>query len=474
MDELFVRLRTWEREGCLPFHMPGHKRNSTRFPALAALGAGLDLTEIPGFDDLHEPEEILLDAQARCAALYGSRAAFFCVNGSTGGILAGIRAATRRGDRVLMARNCHKAVYHAVELCGLVPVFLQPPLLADFGCASSLPPAQIEAALRAQPDIRLVILSSPSYEGVLCDLASICAHAHAREIPVFVDEAHGAHLGFSDFFPQSACQLGADLVVQSFHKTLPSLTQTAVLHCNSTRISRDEVARQLGIFQTSSPSYLFLASLALCVTLLETQRTSLFSDWSTRLLRFHAKLTPLQHLQLLKPRADLFALDPSKLLIGTAGSGLSGAALALRLRERHHIQVEMAQAHYALAMTGAGDTNEQLDALADALLAIDADCKPCPLPDFPPSLPLPNACLGLEEALAAPFLYRSPEESEHCVSAASIWLYPPGIPLILPGERFSKALLSQITQAQALGLRVITTRGDVSQGLAVLSDFLPD
>lgn len=469
MDGLFSRLRDWEEGGALPFHMPGHKRNTARFPHLAALGAGFDVTEIPGFDDLHAPEEILREGQARCAALYGSLAAFFCVNGSTGGILAGIRAATRRGDRVLVARNCHKAVYHALELCDLRPVFVQPPLLSLFGCAASLPPDAVEKALQEYPDIRLVILTSPTYEGILSDVAAICRLAHARAIPVLVDEAHGAHLGLSPDFPASALQAGADVVVQSLHKTLPSLTQTALVHLPSTRISREELQRQLGIFQTSSPSYLLLASMDACVRLLEEEGDALFSAWSKRLRHVRQRLAPLCHLRLLGEGAGLFALDPGKLVIGTAGSGLSGVSLASCLRERYQIQVELASEHYVIAMTGMGDTDGMLDAFAEALLEVDASCVGTDMPELPTQLPLPLCRFGMADTLSQPWEVRPAEVCVDAVSAAAIWVYPPGIPLVLPGEVLSASLVEQLAHLRTIGLRVLSTYGDLAQGFAVLS-----
>jgi len=469
MDALFKRLCQWETEGAIPFHMPGHKRNTALAPYLKKLSAGMDVTEIPGFDDLHAPEEILKTAMEETAALYGSRHAFFCVNGSTGGILASIRAATRRGDRVLVARNCHKAVYHALELCGLFPIYLAPPSLVGFGCAGSLPPGLVEEALALHADIRMVILTSPSYEGVLCDIASICHLAHAREIPVFVDEAHGAHLGLSKDFPAGAIAQGADLVVQSAHKTLPSLTQTAFVHLCSGRISRDELARQLGIFQTSSPSYLLLASMEGCVSLLRLQREPLFDAWRRRLDQFRKQMAALGKLTLLQAGQDgIFALDPSKLVIGTAGTDCSGLALAERLRERYQIQVEMAMEDYAVAMTSPADTDEMMEALAGALLELDAACTSRTEQKPLPPLPLPHARLSMEEASALPWQLLPRGRAASAVSAAAIWAYPPGIPLVLPGEEISGELVENLSRMEALGIKLVATRGALPEQLAVL------
>jgi len=266
MDEksLLQLLRENGEAGRLPFHMPGHKRNTERFPHLQHLSAAEDITEIDGFDNLHGAEGILAESMHSAAELWHSDRSFFLINGSSCGILAGIRALTKRGDTVIVSRNAHKSVYHAIELCGLRPVFLMPPWDGERGMFLSLPPAAVEDALIRYPEASLVILTSPTYEGVLSDVASIARIAHGHDASLLVDEAHGAHL-LGDPFPRGAVLSGADLAVQSLHKTLPALTQTAVLHVCGTRVDRARLEHQLAVFETSSPSYLLLASMDGCV-----------------------------------------------------------------------------------------------------------------------------------------------------------------------------------------------------------------
>lgn len=180
-QSLLERLEAHEKAGYLSLHMPGHKENQALAPYLARLGAGLDITELPGFDDLHQPEGVLKDAMDRAAALWGSRKSYYQVNGSTGGLLAAVRAATHRGDPVLVARHCHKAVYHALELCGLEPIFLLPPMEPTFGLAGSLPPELVEQALEAHPEVKLVIYPSPTYDGVISDGRHLCGGPCQRD-----------------------------------------------------------------------------------------------------------------------------------------------------------------------------------------------------------------------------------------------------------------------------------------------------
>jgi len=325
----------------------------------------LDTTEIAGFDDLHAPEGILLEAQARAAALWGSDRAYFLINGSTAGLLAGIYATVSPGDRVLLVRGHHRAIDHAVELLGLRPVYIDPPQLTG-GAFDSVPPEAVEAALETHPDMRLVVLTSPTYEGVLSDIGAIAEIAHGRDIPLFVDEAHGAHLGLSQHFPESAISQGADLVVQSLHKTLPSLTQTAILHRIGARVDHARIQHALDIFQTSSPSYLLMASIDSCVALMADKGAELLAAWRSRLDHFRAEATGLTRLRLLNG-----SIDPSKITILTAGVSLSGAALMERLRRDHRIELEMARENYAVAMTGLGSTDADFKRLLDALYAVD-------------------------------------------------------------------------------------------------------
>ena len=201
-----------------PFHMPGHKRRGLHTPELPWK---LDITEIHGFDDLHDPDGVLARSMALAAALWGSEETRYLINGSTGGILAALHAALPRGSAVLVARNCHKSVYHALELLDLIPVFLQPEIDTDFGMAGSLSVDAVRSALEAHPEARALVLVSPTYDGVLSDVKGLCTLCHNKGIPVIVDEAHGAHLGFAPF-PSGAVAAGADLVIQSAHKTCVS------------------------------------------------------------------------------------------------------------------------------------------------------------------------------------------------------------------------------------------------------------
>ena len=450
---LLQLLEQYAASDMVPMHMPGHKRNASA-PYLEKLCAGCDITEINGFDDLHDAKGILASAMQRAASLWKSGRTWFLVGGSTCGILAGMRAALGGGGRAVVFRNCHKSVYHALELLNTNVTFLRPqPLERGMGgiCGSASPDA-LKEALEKHPDTALVVLTSPTYEGVISNIAEICRIAHAYGAAVLVDEAHGAHLGFSSGFPRSAVECGADLVVQSLHKTLPSLTQTALLHRNGTLIRDADIERQLDIFETSSPSYLLMSSIDGCVRRLEEQGTGLFAEWERRLAAFDAQIMPLRRLFIpghgadkRKERNGVFVWDPSKIVIATEGTGISGVTMCSVLRERFHIELEMASCSYAVAMTGAGDTERNTERLADALLALDS-ALPDNVDDAKPPIPaLWHEAIFEPEYSIAEAIYAQCHEvpisdTPGCISAVYLWAYPPGIPILVPGERIGDTL----------------------------------
>lgn len=442
MSTLLSQLQRYCASDALPMHMPGHKRNTALAPYLAALGAGLDVTEIHGFSDLHDPQGALAKRMEAAAALYGSRRAWWLVNGSTAGILAGIFAATQPGDEVLVARNCHKSVYNALLLRGLTPHYIYPAAFPGESFSGPVTAAQVEAAFAAHPGAKLLILTSPTYEGVTGDVAAVSEIAHAYGAAVFVDEAHGAHFGLSPAFPQSAVTQGADLVAQSLHKTLPSLTQTGILHLCSDRVDPETVGFWLSVFETSSPSYLLMASIDSCVALLGERGVELCAQWANALAAFRPHLKRL-HLA----RTD----DPAKLVISTRGTNLPGPALMARLREEHHIELEMSAADYGVAMTGMGDTADSLSRFARALCAVDGTLSPAPM-SAPPALPEAEQVLPMAEALASETEIAAYENAAGKITADFLWAYPPGVPLLTPGERVSRELADYAVRCEAAGV----------------------
>lgn len=458
-----------------PMHMPGHKRNIAAANYLTALGGGYDYTEIDGLDDLHDADGIIKDAMDKAASLWHSKKTFFIVNGSTCGILSGIRCATSYGDSVLVARNCHKAVYHAIELCGLHPYFIAPAVDDSFEIYSSIDPVEIEKALLAHPSIRLVILTSPTYEGVISDINSISAIAHSYHIPVLVDEAHGSHLDHCDYFNGGAVNGGGDIVIQSLHKTLPSLTQTALAHINGNLISSSDFAYELGIFETSSPSYLLMSSIDGCVNLISKQGRLLFDNWKCNLQEFDNSMRKIKKLKILCHGEDsinnhtcLYKFDRSKIVISTKDTNLSGTALMHILRNNYKIELEMASNTYAIAMTGLLERTESLDILSRALLAIDQDCKAILSSAALSVPPIPPMKTTITKALSCKGSIVPANKAVGKVIGEYVWAYPPGIPLIVPGEVITADFLQCVDNYYKSGIPLKKTFSNNYNGFHVV------
>lgn len=470
------KLKEYNEKNVIPMHMPGHKRNVDMAGFLFDLGAGYDFTEIPGLDDLHDPTGMLYESMNLASSLWHSASSFFLVNGSTCGILSGIRALTKYGDRVLVARNSHKSVYNAIEICGLDPVFIMPPVVSSLDIYGSIPTDAIKDALDRYEEIKLVVITSPTYDGVISDIRKICEYAHKKHIPVLVDEAHGAHLGFTDYFSGGSVAAGADIVVQSLHKTLAGLTQTAIMHINGGIVSENDIKRQLDIFETSSPSYLLMASIDGCVRLISSQGRKLFHEWEERLDMFDSMTADLKHLRILshgndklKKYDDIFATDQSKIVISTKGTGLHGLELFDILLDKYNIQLEMASINSATALTGIGDSLEDLSAFASALNEIDAKCEISPvsasygIPDT-----YPNKAMKICESLSYGHRYVNISDAAGAVCAEYVYAYPPGIPIILPGEKVDSLVISAFSAYKEHGIELKSSLGSASGKIAVL------
>lgn len=445
-----------------PFHMPGHKRNSTLSLPDAL---SIDITEINGFDNLHHPEGLLKDRMEAAAKLYHADSSYFLVNGSTCGILSAISAVTNPGDTILIARNSHKSAYHAAYLRQLHLIYLYPESIADCEINGGISPEKVKQQLSQSPEIKAVFLTSPTYEGIVSDITTIAKIVHMFQIPLIVDEAHGAHFGFCDAFPQSAITQGADLVIQSLHKTLPALTQTALLHQKGSLISTERLKKFLGIYQTSSPSYLLMASIDQCLTILNNG-TPLMQDYANQLQHLREELSTYHpiFLEVINKNKEnaVFNVDNSKLLLSCKRHILSGKVLYEILQDNYHLQCEMYMGSYTLAMTSCMDTEEGFSRLLFAIQDLNQHLK---LQMFPsintPTFSIPlqqfqlKTILSIAESEQYPSIQIPLIEAKDKISADFIYLYPPGIPFVVPGECFSEIILQQILWYQKHGFEIL-------------------
>ena len=452
MASLYDKLIEYNKSDYYGFHMPGHKRNEKMFGT--RLPYGIDITEIDGFDDLHHAETLIKDQEERAARLYKAEETHFLVNGSTVGILSDILGVTNRGDKILVARNCHKSVYNAMELNGLRPIYIYPEYEKDLQINGEVSGEKIEILLNENPDVKAVMIVSPTYDGVLSDVEKIAQIVHKRGIPLIVDEAHGAHFGFHPYFPENSNVKGADIVIHSVHKTLPSLTQTALIHINGEIVDREKVRKYLHMLQSSSPSYILMASIDRCMELLESEGDTLFELYAQRIDVLRTELQGLKHLEILQTEQ----FDQSKFLISVKKTGITSKKLADILLHTYHLQMEMTGGTYVLAMTALGDTKEGFERLKRALFEIDQSLSDEKQEDYlPVELPkLPLVCTneeierkkcGNEELI----LWKA---SIGRISTEYAYVYPPGIPLIVPGEQITQEAIQVLALYAELGFSV--------------------
>ena len=489
---LLERLTEYAGSDAYPFHMPGHKRREIPdgIPGGFPDPYGIDITEIDGFDNLHHAEGILKDAMETVAAIYGADRSWYLVNGSTCGILSAVFATTENGGKILTARNCHKAVYHAICLNRLEAEYLYPEEITEFRINGGIRAEDVRKALEKDAmrcagnsgdvrgkitKIQAVLITSPTYEGVVSDIRAIADAAHEYGIPLIVDEAHGAHLEYADqchSFPKSALEYGADIVIQSLHKTLPCFTQTAILHVKGKFVDQDRVSRYLSMFQTSSPSYLFMAGMERCIRYMDGDGRNEMIRYEKRLERFMERMEGLQVLEVLDREIcgkyrTVAGWDPSKIVVSTMrAEDFHGEELAETLRRKYHLEMEMTAPEYVIAMTSLMDTEEGFERLGTALLEIDGALrrrtesgrKEKAASETPEGLESklshPVRRMLICEAMDADTERTAFQDTVGKVSAEFVYLYPPGIPIIAPGEVFTDAIVEKIMAYKAAGLLV--------------------
>lgn len=506
-------LKSYSDGNHYPMHMPGHKRNVNLLPDYK-----IDITEIDGFDNLHNPEGILKECMEHAASVYGSMDTFYVVNGSTCALQSAIYASTKRGDKILVGRNCHKSVYNMIMVRGLVPVYIY----SENGFTM---PEHVADVLEGNPDIKVAVITSPTYDGVVSGVGKIAEICHLHNVTLILDEAHGAHLPFAGgtyaagYFPKSAMYQGADLVVHSLHKTLPAMTQTAVLHRMSERVSGEKIRNALSMFESSSPSYVLMASIDECINYTDVNRKQLFTDYVERLVKFYKRASE-EFPAFFNEEILRFAFfdkgcenrvsvrfDPGKILICGKNLSMTGGEIYDILLNNYGIVPEMSAGDYCLCMTSVCDTQEGMNRLADALKEVYQSrydlAKACPESEFfgKRDVILKSGAVGVEDDFRFNSVYPPkggkmfcipgetenyekvlleienlavnqgvPEEDNPAeerltkvvlsedeklpVCGEMVAVYPPGAPVLVPGEYVTKESIEYIKKALAAGNEV--------------------
>lgn len=449
-------------ENFIRFHTPGHKGEDFFSATFKKSVQDIDFTEIPGSDNLHHAQEMILQSEKRAAEVFKAKKSYFLINGTTVGIQASVLSVCNPGDKILIPRNCHRSVWSALILGNIIPVYLSPQTHPETGIALSISPEEVAKKIKDHPDIKAAIITYPSYYGTCSDIESIGKILHNENKILLVDEAHGAHLAFHDQLPITALEAGADIAVQSTHKLLSSLTQSSMLHVGSDAVSIEKLELFLSLLQSSSPSYPLMASLDFATQQVKEEGYKRWDDiiqWNeTAYNKINHKTSMLVLGRNLIGHYGVVNFDTSKILIDVSPIGLRGVEVDQILRRKYGIQVELSDFHYILAMTGMGSQEKHLKRLTEAILDINnlynTHKKPAKIQI---ATPLEKLVLSPRDAVSSETQEVAFENAIGKISKEFIIPYPPGIPIVLPGEEITKEISQYIKDIKGWGGEIIGT-----------------
>lgn len=449
---LFDKLIEIKDEKLISFHVPGHKYNPIVIDYFSRLDSILDIdvTEFPGTDDLHDAEGCIEESQAYAAKLYNTKNSFFLVNGTTCGIYAMIMATTSPGDKIIVARDCHRAVYDAMILANIEATYIMPIIDEMTSIPLGITYEALKESIVKNPEVKAIVLTYPNYYGVACDLKSIVELAHSHNIPVLVDEAHGAHLHLSEALPPSSIECGADICVQSSHKSLPVLTQASMLHYNSDRVNLNRLKQMLNIHQTSSPSYVLMSSLDIALDIIGKKGQSLMST----LLKNCNELTEKHNCFLSTKDIENkpFSLDITKMVYKGKCMDVNPIDLEENLR-KNGVQLEFSNENIALFVTSIMNDSTDFEYLSKTMEMLKFKCY-SGIDNMAYALNL--LCeMSISEAFYAQKETVLLKNAEGRISGDFIVPYPPGVPLIIPGEKINLQSISAIERMKKNNQKIV-------------------
>lgn len=452
-------LKNLMEENSVSFHMPGHKGKNT----LINWGEYIpyiDTTEVEGMDNLLEPRGIIQESQEHAAKVYGSKATYYAVNGSTGSIYIALATITKPGDKVLIQRNCHKAVYNALILNRLQPVYIYPNYNENHNVLTGLYPEDIDEALTENPDIKAVVMTYPNYYGVCSDVKAIADIVHKHNKILMVDEAHGPHMTFSDKLPISALEAGADIVIHSTHKTLPSFTQTSMIHVGTDRIDLNKLRDRYQLYTTTSPSYLFTLSNEIAAAYMDGEGRERLDKSIDKVNEVINRLQQIPRVEVFVGDSEdetIYDKDNTKILINI--DGIRGSMVKKLLRTKYNIRLEMADFYYALILTSLMNEDEDYEKV---IAAIEDLAKNAPYEEINwvnVKMPIPKVIMRPADAYYGKKEQIKLKDAIGRVSAAPIIPYPPGIPLIVPGEEITQEIYEHVLFLMDNGIEIVGLMG---------------
>lgn len=475
---IFDSLMEYVNRETIPFHVPGHKKGDgmdSKFKDFVGTNVlSIDVTVFKLVDSLHHPTGPIKEAMKLAADAYGSDMAFISIHGTSGAIQAMIMSVVGEGDKIIIPRNVHKSVTAGIILSGATPVYMQPEVDKNIGVANGVTPETVEKALKENPDAKAVLVINPTYYGVATDIKKIADIVHSYDIPLIVDEAHGPHLRFNDKLPVSAMDAGADMCAQSTHKIIGSMTQSSFLQVREGRVNINRVQQIMNLLQTTSPSYPLMASLDVARMQIATKGKELL-DKAIELAEYtRSEINKIPGLycfgEEVVGRPGAHAFDPTKITITARGLGLTGYELDQILAEEYHIQLELSDLYNALAVGSFGDTKEKMDALINACREISSKYHGTrPVKGDVLDMPsIPKMAVTPRQAFNGNKKVVPLNESVGMVSGEFLLAYPPGIPIVCPGEIINEEIINYVQALKAANLYVQGTEDPTVEMIKVV------
>lgn len=479
---LFTGLIEHAKKNPIQFHIPGHKKGAGIDPEfrdfIGSNALSIDLINIGPLDDLHHPHGIIQEAQELAAEAFGADYTFFSVQGTSGAIMTMVMSVCQPGDKIIVPRNVHKSIMSAIIFSGATPIFIHPAIDKNLGISHGITTDSVRKALEAHPDAKGLLVINPTYYGIAGNLKEIVDIAHSYNIPVLVDEAHGVHIHFHDDLPMSAMQAGADMAATSVHKLGGSMTQSSILNIKEGYVSAKHVQAIISMLTTTSTSYLLLASLDCARRQLATKGKELVEKAIHLAESTRKAINEIPNLycvgrEILGTKAT-YDYDPTKLIISVKDLGLTGYEVEVWLRENFNIEVELSDLYNVLCIITPGDTEEETGILVHALkklsqeridLAKITKAAEVHVPNIP-LLALSPRDAFYSETEVVPF-----EDSIGRVIAEFIMVYPPGIPILIPGEIISKENLDYIKENLEVGLPVQGPEDEELKTIRVIKEY---
>lgn len=407
----------------------------------------LESTEIPGMDNLHLPKEIIKEAMELAAKTFGAEHSFLLVNGSTCGVHSMIMSTCKRGDRLIVSRDCHKSILNGMMMAGVDPIYIKPCFDNDFGIPTVVLSEQIKSLLKQYPDVVGVLITRPNYYGMCCDIQKIADIVHANDKILLVDEAHGSHLKFNDALPICAMDAGADICVQSAHKTLTAFTQGAFLHVKGNKINLDRLRANLSMLQTSSPSYVLMTFLDIAREMMDKNGKLLLDTLLKNIEWFENFINKNQKKWIL---LNSSCIDKTRIVLNTRNIGKTGFDIELILREKYNLQIEMADVYNIVCVSTISNCLDDFKKLGFALIDIAERSNDIPH-DFKyladvgiGEFEIPVQKINLGEVMQLESKKCKLDKSVNMISKGMLIPYPPGIPIICPGEVIQESAVEHV------------------------------